>query len=796
VSAEKGMAEVSPLSTGLLLPDAVQRICEEGQALRWDPVDGCYEVIDGELFSQRFDELRRKRDRDDGSNGRPFSRMHKYYKLESGERWAKTGARFTPKNPLLLRNLQAAHLSAPVHSIPQGQPAMRGTSQFLEHTLLDAYQAPDIDRVLDNLPPLSSGMPAQEPCLGNNAYNFLNATETHESLSGNKRQRQDEAGTRNSTSIQSHSGYSLPQQPVAPTVIDGENVKIKLRSKMPYVGETFEVSLQAFLDAIDAGGQYFTAQSVKTQASTTVSGSLSPEDSMTDESSPSMNEDLHSPPDCQVPPQSNFMEPPVQPHDASKMPGTDNGDMAWFWHLPSPLASRELSDNFDPHGNIWSETSKGDQAYFFTRKEGLSPFFNGAVVALKEGFLVPADDLDAEMFLVVSDKNALWKGEPHPTKEQEKLGHWCAYLGQVPLKVKGKAKAGDYLGPVGDGSGLVHVVKPGQHPVVAMALDSKPEENVAVVKAMVSIGLNALSKLQAPRSDDANSFDKLLKKLESASATVALARKEVKEAQLAASKAIDAVEKVESNVSGLQKRMGGLEAEVRDIHEDNRKYQKRKYLWSCFCGLLSLTVTEEKVKPKRSSPARPESISAERIRSCKEVFDDLLTDTIINVALTCFFLGISQQLGWNESLEGVMHGFVEMALHIATLVYLLKPALIVGKYVGTFVLFGEKTACPKDKQCDLNTNMTKVGKMFCPMMMGDKKKLMILFFWYLVAGKIAYTSITRHSTVAPFGYWYMVVLTLKTLYQVAMRQFHTQWDDVPESGKVLPLSLGSSFLDC
>jgi len=105
------------------------------QALRWDVATNCYEVTDGGLFERRFDELRRKRDRDDGSNGRPFSRMHKYYKLAMGERWAKTvklqccistaslrmlpawhtllyfvptqGARFSPKDPLLLRRLQS-----------------------------------------------------------------------------------------------------------------------------------------------------------------------------------------------------------------------------------------------------------------------------------------------------------------------------------------------------------------------------------------------------------------------------------------------------------------------------------------------------------------------------------------------------------------------------------------------------------------------------------------------------------------------------------------------------------------
>jgi hypothetical protein len=49
----------------------------------------CMQVVDGTLFERRFDELRRKRDRDDGGNGRPFSRMHKYYSLLAGERWAK-----------------------------------------------------------------------------------------------------------------------------------------------------------------------------------------------------------------------------------------------------------------------------------------------------------------------------------------------------------------------------------------------------------------------------------------------------------------------------------------------------------------------------------------------------------------------------------------------------------------------------------------------------------------------------------------------------------------------------------
>ena len=47
------------------------------------------QVVNGDLFEQRFNDLRRKRDRDDDAGGRPFSRMHKYYSLLSGNRWAK-----------------------------------------------------------------------------------------------------------------------------------------------------------------------------------------------------------------------------------------------------------------------------------------------------------------------------------------------------------------------------------------------------------------------------------------------------------------------------------------------------------------------------------------------------------------------------------------------------------------------------------------------------------------------------------------------------------------------------------
>ena len=50
------------------------------------------------MFENRIEALRRKRKRVDDSKGRPFSRMHKYFKMLDGDGWAKSGTRFVPKD--------------------------------------------------------------------------------------------------------------------------------------------------------------------------------------------------------------------------------------------------------------------------------------------------------------------------------------------------------------------------------------------------------------------------------------------------------------------------------------------------------------------------------------------------------------------------------------------------------------------------------------------------------------------------------------------------------------------------
>jgi hypothetical protein len=52
----------------------------------------CYVVLDGSKFEDRFNQLRKVRQKHkNGSVERPFSRMHNFYVLDRGDKWAKTG---------------------------------------------------------------------------------------------------------------------------------------------------------------------------------------------------------------------------------------------------------------------------------------------------------------------------------------------------------------------------------------------------------------------------------------------------------------------------------------------------------------------------------------------------------------------------------------------------------------------------------------------------------------------------------------------------------------------------------
>jgi len=210
-----------------------------------------------------------------------------------------------------------------------------------------------------------------------------------------------------------------------------------------------------------------------------------------------------------------------------------------------PLTERDIASIV---GTMWDEGSLGDQAYFFSRECELPPFPNGAIVSLMDGRLrglSPEACSDPRtLYLVVSDNNAKWKGEPIPTKEEELLGHWCAFLGQVPVCVCGPVRSGECIGPKPDGSGLGIVTTLGQGPVVGIALADKLEADTRIVKTLCFAGFNAL----APLGED---FRRLFLRTGALAAQVDDLRQSVEGCEIRVAGALGAVKGRDAQVRGL-----------------------------------------------------------------------------------------------------------------------------------------------------------------------------------------------------------------------------------------------------
>eukprot|EP00961_Rhodomonas_salina_P150413 2025833-Rhodomonas_salina.2 len=84
---------------GLALPDVVRELLKDSSVLRWDARDSVYEVVHGDNFEKRFNDLRKVRNKVKASGTeRPFSRMYNFFVLEQGDKWARTGTRFRPRS--------------------------------------------------------------------------------------------------------------------------------------------------------------------------------------------------------------------------------------------------------------------------------------------------------------------------------------------------------------------------------------------------------------------------------------------------------------------------------------------------------------------------------------------------------------------------------------------------------------------------------------------------------------------------------------------------------------------------
>lgn len=73
------------------------------------------------------------------------------------------------------------------------------------------------------------------------------------------------------------------------------------------------------------------------------------------------------------------------------------------------------------------------------------------------------------------------QGGQQPSPSEEHLGHHVAWVGQVPTRVRGRVRPGEWIGAALDGGHIAEVVPQGSPRAVGVAIEAKEGEQEGVV---------------------------------------------------------------------------------------------------------------------------------------------------------------------------------------------------------------------------------------------------------------------------------------------------------------------------
>ncbi len=127
-----------------------------------------------------------------------------------------------------------------------------------------------------------------------------------------------------------------------------------------------------------------------------------------------------------------------------------------IWSDPVGAAIRESVLQFDG-GGVTYESGSGDYAEWLERSNPAENIKVGEIVGVRGG-QISRNTAGAEQLLVVSFKPIVLGNTPAPGREAE--FNKVAFMGQVPVKIVGAVRRGDYIVASGKGDGIGRAVAP------------------------------------------------------------------------------------------------------------------------------------------------------------------------------------------------------------------------------------------------------------------------------------------------------------------------------------------------
>jgi hypothetical protein len=169
-------------------------------------------------------------------------------------------------------------------------------------------------------------------------------------------------------------------------------------------------------------------------------------------------------------------------------PDNDDNYIGFFDSTGAATGAIEGSSSGD---GINLNSTSADYAEYMPRLDAEERIEPGDVVGVV-GDAVTRETADADRAMVVSDQPLVTGNAPGVDSEARADHEIVAFVGQVPVKVRGSVAAGDLLVPSGRADGTAEAIapeawQPGEGPLVGRALEADDTEGVSRVRATVGV---------------------------------------------------------------------------------------------------------------------------------------------------------------------------------------------------------------------------------------------------------------------------------------------------------------------
>jgi len=164
------------------------------------------------------------------------------------------------------------------------------------------------------------------------------------------------------------------------------------------------------------------------------------------------------------------------------------------------VVAEPIMYNVFKHTNIGVtyQSGAGDYAEWLPKSNSSEKFLPGDIVGVKGGYITKNTD-DADHFMIISRHPIVLGNMPEEGKESdyEKV----AFMGQVPVKIFGKAESGDFIIPDGNNNGAGIAVSPDEiqpdqfGKIVGVAWSASESSQYGFINALTGLNFNYMARL-------------------------------------------------------------------------------------------------------------------------------------------------------------------------------------------------------------------------------------------------------------------------------------------------------------